>query len=609
MHLHARHPPSGSKIAPGGRKQATVTRLRPAKASPADKNTSAGAPTVTTDAKDKQTTQPSKITVTQLDGPKLHGFENVGKPGFDKGAAEADTHVVLDHPTPNRAEVLRNIVFITSECAPWSKTGGLGDVMGALPKALAERGHRVMVVVPRYANYPEAFDTGKRHDVLGAEVGYFHHVSRGVDYVFVDHPAFPRPGGIYADAHGVYGDNQFRFTLLTLAALEAPLVLPLGEAGLYGQECIFVANDWHTSLAPVYLAAKYRPYGVYSAARSVLAIHNLKHQGVFSPRTYGGLGLPGDWYGALEWQYPPHQRQGAYEEEGRAVNHMKAGIITADRVVTVSPGYADEIKGWLGGCGMEGLLSGRGFVLNGIVNGIDTEEWDPASDPHLPANYSDQDFVEGKAACKKALQQELGLPVNPDIPLVAFIGRLDPQKGADILLEAVGGMLRHENMQLVCLGTGDKGLEDGMRWLEGEFRDKARGWVGFNVPLSHRLTAAADIVLMPSRFEPCGLNQLYAMRYGAVPVAHKTGGLKDTVIDFDPFAAPGGVGTGWTYTECNAHGLGTTLHLALKTYRDHRDDFRGIQRRGMARDASWDLAAQQYEQVFTWAATDAPYCR
>lgn len=463
-----------------------------------------------------------------------------------------------------------------------------------------------MVVAPRYVDYPEPKDTQKRISVLDAEIGYFHYFHKGVDWVFIDHPSYKGRGGLYADKNGEFGDNQFRFALLSLAALEAPLQLPLGDKGLYGQECIFMCNDWHTALIPVYLAAKYRPFGVYKDSRSILAIHNLCHQGVFSPWTYSKLGLPNDWYGALEYQYPPHKRQGSWAEEGRSVNHIKAGITTADRLVTVSPGYADEIRTWLGGWGMEGLLDQRSFVLNGIVNGIDGDEWNPATDPHIPCKYDVDTFVEGKLKCKLALQAELGLPVNEHIPLIAFIGRLDPQKGADILLGAAPRMLEQNDVQLVCLGSGSADLEEGLRWLESTYKNKARGWVGFNVPFSHRLTAAADILLMPSRFEPCGLNQLYAMRYGTVPVAHRTGGLKDTVIDFNPWSQ---TGTGWTYTDCCPEGLLGAVGNAVKTLKAHRDDFRLLQKRGMMRNSSWDLAAQQYEQIFNWARVDEPYCK
>jgi len=537
----------------------------------------------------------------------------------EKPARTAETEQVAPAPkkekavlqrSPVRAEAtvpppknLRNLVFVTSEVAPWSKTGGLGDVLGSLPIALASRGHRVMVVAPRYAEYPEAAWSGVNQELLGNTVAYYHHEKQGVDFVFIDHPSFPRPGGLYADEHGVYGDNQFRYMLLSLAALEAPLNVPLGEKGLYGEDCIFIANDWHAALVPVYLAAKYRSHGVYQNARSIMAIHNLRHQGVYPPGTFASLGLPDWWYGAVEYQYPPHLRQGAYEEEGRSVNHLKGGIITADRVVTVSPGYSEEIKTYLGGWGMEGMLSSRAPVLNGIVNGIDMDEWDPAQDTMIATNYDITNFREGKAANKVALQKELGLPVNPDIPLIAFIGRLDFQKGADIALQAAPWMMS-QGVQLVCLGTGSQDLEDGLRWLEAAYPDQARGWVGFNVRMSHFITAAADILLMPSRFEPCGLNQLYAMRYGTVPVAHQTGGLKDTVIDFNPFSQ---TGTGWTYQNCDAQGLMHATGLALNTLKHHQEDFRKLQKRGMERDSSWNNSAQQYEQIFDWAAFDSPY--
>jgi starch synthase len=528
-----------------------------------------------------------------------------GKSSNDKsnGTKAPETSGTTPKPKVPQATTPRNLVFVTSEVAPWSKTGGLGDVLGSLPVALAARGHRVMVVTPRYGNYQEPVNSGVKIQIMGAEVTYFHYPHKGVDFVFVDHPSYPRPGGLYADDHGVYGDNQFRYMLLCLAGLEAPLQLPLGERGLYGQDCVFIANDWHAALVPVYLAAKYRPHGVYSNARSVMAIHNLRHQGVYPPSTYESLGLPAEWYGALEYQYPPHLRQGSYAEEGRSVNTLKAGITTADRVVTVSPGYSEEIRTWLGGWGLEGMLSDRGFVLNGIVNGIDDDDWNPAVDQHLVKNYNTTNFKAGKAACKAALQEELGLPVNPNIPLLAFIGRLDYQKGADIVLQAAPWMMS-QGVQLVCLGTGSPDLENGLRWLEAAYHDQARGWVGFNVPFSHRLTAAADILLMPSRFEPCGLNQLYAMQYGTVPVAHSTGGLRDTVLDFDPFTQ---TGTGWTFASCDASGLMHATGLALHTLREYPEDFMGIQKRGMQRDSSWNGAAEQYEQIFEWALVDQPY--
>lgn len=494
-----------------------------------------------------------------------------------------------------------NIVFVTSEVAPFSKTGGLGDVCGSLPIALAARGHRVMVVSPGYNDFG-ATQSNVNVPILETTAGLSHLKRKGVDMVFVTHPSYQRQG-LYSDTSGVYGDNQFRFMMLSLAAMEAPLQLEI-DGSTYGQDCVFVANDWHAALVPVYLASKYRPNGVYNNARSIIAIHNLRHQGVYAPGTFELLSLPGTWYGAVEFQYPPHLRQGAYEEEGRCINTLKGGIATADRIVTVSPGYAQEIQTVEGGWDLNPLLSSRSYVLNGILNGIDDVVWNPQTDSFIGQQYSADNVVEGKAAAKRALQHELGLP-EKDVLMVGFIGRLDYQKGADLVLGVAPWLLAHD-VQMVCLGTGDPSLEAGMRWLESSFPDRARAWVGFNESVSHRITAAADILLMPSRFEPCGLNQLYAMRYGTVPVAHSTGGLKDTVLNFDPFQ---GVGTGWTFSPCTEEAFRVALNHAMTTYWNYPDSFVALRASGMARNSSWDQAAQEYERVFGWALADPPYCK
>ncbi|CAI5959060.1 unnamed protein product [Closterium sp. NIES-65] len=717
------------------------------------------------------------------------------------------------HPSPLfPPSTTTSIVFVASEVAPYSKTGGLADVVGSLPVALAARGHRVMVVAPRYMNgvtdklYAGAFDmqvgregelAARGHRVMvvaprymdgvtdklyagafdmqcrikcfcfeGAhEVAFFHEFRDGVDFVFVDHPSYHRPGTPYGDQNGTFGDNQFRFTLLCHAACEAPLQLELGGF-TYGEKVLFIANDWHAGLLPVLVASNYRPHGVYKDARTILAIHNLSHQGVEPGYTFGSLGVPGDWYGALEWVFPEWARKHELDkgeavnilkgaivtadrivtvspvckhelDKGEAVNILKGAIVTADRIVTVSPheldkgeavnilewaiavrivtvssGYAWEMAtvkgGWVGshahgyaweiatveggwgphllanstthlrpsplfpsslplhtlqgyaweittvegGWGLDGLLRGRSFVLNGrklhirlkshlitmahelawgtfspliaektpprslpspclpplsvcmhtppssplppvpatygvtngvdvvdgnpachgqacsvtngvdmvdgnpachgqacsvtngvdvvdgnpachgqacsVTNGVDVVDWNPATDKHIPSQYTAADMA-GKAACKAALQQELGLPVRPDVPLIGFIGRLDWQKGPDVIQAGVPELMT-DDVQFIMLGSGDAEYESWMAWAEGEYRDKFRGWVGFSVPVAHRMTAGCDILLMPSRFEPCGLNQLYAMRYGTIPVVHATGGLRD----FDP---------------------------------------------------------------------------
>ncbi|WOG92774.1 hypothetical protein DCAR_0312050 [Daucus carota subsp. sativus] len=511
--------------------------------------------------------------------------------------------------------VTYNIVFVSSEAAPYSKTGGLGDVCGSLPIALAERGHRVMVVTPRYQHggpsdkrYASATDTECRAKVFCSggvqEVAFYHEYRSGVDWVFVDHPSYHRPGTPYGDVYGAFGDNQFRFTLLCHAACEAPLVLPLGGF-TYGENCLFLANDWHAGLVPVLLAAKYRPHGVYKDARSILVIHNLAHQGVEPAATYSNLGLPPEWYGALGWVFPTWARTHALDT-GEAVNVLKGAIVTSDRILTVSEGYSWEIRTPEGGYGLQELLDSRKVVVNGITNGIDETEWNPSNDENIPSHYSIED-LSGKVQCKVALQKELGLPVRPDCPLIGFIGRLDYQKGIDIILSATPELLQ-DDIQFVMLGSGEKQYEEWMRAAESSFKEKFRGWVGFNVPISHRITAGCDILLMPSRFEPCGLNQLYAMRYGTVPVVHATGGLRDTVQTFNPYALDGrGEGTGWAFTPLTRESMIAALRTAVATYRDHKDSWDGLVKRGMERNSSWDNAAVKYEQVFEWVFLDPPY--
>ncbi|KAI4337976.1 hypothetical protein L6164_016335 [Bauhinia variegata] len=507
------------------------------------------------------------------------------------------------------------IVFVTAEAAPYSKTGGLGDVCGSLPIALAARGHRVMVVSPRYQHgtsenqkFACAVDLNcptKLFCFGGVqEVGFFHEYRKGVDWVFVDHPSYHRPGNPYGDNYGGFGDNQFRFTLLCHAALEAPLVLPLGGF-TYGEKCLFLANDWHAGLVPVLLAAKYRPHGVYKDARSILVIHNLAHQGVEAAITYNNLGLPPEWRAALEWVFPTWARTHALDT-GEAVNFLKGAIVTADRILTVSQGYSWEITTSEGGYGLHELLYSRRSVLNGITNGIDVSEWDPSSDKHLDAHYSADD-LSGKVRCKISLQKELDLPVRPECPLIGFIGRLDYQKGIDLIRLATPEILE-DDVQFVMLGSGNPHYEDWMKATEVAYRDKFRGWVGFNVPISHRITAGCDILLMPSMFEPCGLNQLYAMRYGTIPVVHCTGGLRDTVQHYNPYADEGhGEGTGWTFSPPTKENMLMALRFALQTYREYDSSWVGLMKRGMTSNFTWINAAIQYEQLFEWAFLDPPY--
>ncbi|GAQ91856.1 hypothetical protein KFL_008700010 [Klebsormidium nitens] len=499
-----------------------------------------------------------------------------------------------DPPPPLAGENVMNVVVVAAECAPWSKTGGLGDVVGALPKALAKRGHRVMVVAPRYSNYAEGWETGvRRHYIVmgqDQEVGYFHGFIDGVDYVFVDAPCF------HAAADNIYGgsrqDIMYRCITLCKAAVEAVWHVPCGGIPYGDSNLVFVANDWHTALLPVYLQAYYRDTGLMEYARAVLVIHNMAHQGRGPVAEFPWLGLPQHYLDKFKLYDPIG---------GEHMNIFMAGLITAHRLVAVSHGYAWECQTQDGGWGLDGVLRDHGWKLRGVVNGIDTQEWHPERDTFLRddgyQNYGVASLEAGKAACKAALQRELGLPERPDTPLLGFIGRLDYQKGVDIIQQALP-WLTGQDCQLVMLGTGRPDLEDFFRSAEASHHDKVRGWVGFSVKMAHRITAGCDLLLMPSRFEPCGLNQLYAMQYGTVPVVHSVGGLRDTVQPFNPFDNSG---TGWTFERAEANGLIDAVGNALYTYRDFRDSFRDLQRRGMTQDLSWEAAAAQYEETLVAA--------
>ncbi|XVF60544.1 hypothetical protein PTKIN_Ptkin08bG0056300 [Pterospermum kingtungense] len=526
--------------------------------------------------------------------PAAEEDENLTKAGLEE-ADEADAPAIEgEKPPPLAGANVMNVILVAAECAPWIKTGGLGDVAGSLPKALARRGHRVMVVVPRYADYAEPQETGvrKRYKVDGQdiEVSYFQAYIDGVDFVFVDAPVFRHmQSNIYA---GNRADILKRMVLFCKAAVEVPWYVPCGGICYGDGNLVFIANDWHTALLPVYLKAYYRDNGLMSFTRSVLVIHNIAHQGRGPVEDFRYVGLP-EHYLDLFKLYDP--------VGGEHFNIFAAGLKTADRVVTVSHGYAWELKTSEGGWGLHGIINESDWKLRGIVNGIDPKDWNPQYDVHLKSdgytNYSLETLKTGKAQCKAALQKELGLPVREDVPLIGFIGRLDHQKGVDLIAEAIPWMVG-QDVQLVMLGTGRRDLEEMLRQFESQHRNKVRGWVGFSVKTAHRITAGADILLMPSRFEPCGLNQLYAMSYGTIPVVHAVGGLKDTVQPFNPFEESG---LGWTFDSADVNKLIHALGNCLLTYREYKQSWEGLQRRGMMQDLSWDNAAQKYEEVLVAA--------
>ena len=486
------------------------------------------------------------------------------------------------------------ICSVTAEIAPFSKTGGLGDVAAALPPALTALGHRVVTVTPRYRAYREAWDTGQRlrFPLFGHlhEVRLFHaRTESHGDIVFIDHPAICR-GGIYGDEHGSYGDNLFRFALLSRSAIEvARQFRPGGQAPLADEGPVrFLTHDWHAGLLPVYLRAHYQSQGLLKDARSVHVIHNLAHQGQASMSTFGGLDLPG--------------RYGSTVEMDGALNCLKAALVSTDHIVTVSPTYAREICTPGFGCGLDGILRGRRPVISGILNGIDTQGWNPSVDPHIPHQYGAEVFDEpedetvrgasgGKALCKAALQSEMGLPVRADVPLVGFVGRLTGQKGID-LLEHVGGWLAASGTaQLVILGTGERRYEQALARLAQRWQGRVVARLAFDNGLAHRITAGSDILAMPSRFEPCGLNQLYALAYGTVPVVHATGGLADTVPSFNPSSDSG---LGWAFSPPTVEAFRQAMGFAIQTWHRYPSTFRRIARRGMAPDRGWEASAWAY---------------
>lgn len=498
-----------------------------------------------------------------------------------------------------------NIIIVSFEVAPWSKTGGLGDVVGGLAPALAARGNRVMTFSPRHDQYKDAWDTNVTCDLLVGDrveqVRYFHTYKRGVDRVFVDHPLYlakvwgKTNSKLYGPMAGKdYQDNQLRFSLFAQAAIEAARILDLNcsesASGPYGEDVIFVVNDWHSALLPCYLKANYQSKGLFKNAKVAFCIHNMAYQGRFAPQDFSLLNLPDSFRSSFDFF-------DGYDipVKGRKINWLKAGMLESNIVLTVSPNYALEI---LSGPdrGVELDTTARFTDVKGITNGMDVHEWDPSTDKYLVVNYDSTTVLEAKPTLKEALQAEVGLPIDPSIPILGFIGRLEEQKGSDILAAAVSEILK-ENVQLVVLGTGKKYLEKQLEELEVKYPTKARGVVKFSVPLAHLITAAADFMLVPSRFEPCGLIQLYAMRYGTIPTVASTGGLVDTVID-----GVTGFQTGKAFNvKCDevdpadVQALITTVRRALKSYgtSSHNKMIQAC----MAQDLSWKGPAKLWEDV------------
>lgn len=479
------------------------------------------------------------------------------------------------------AEPLK-ILFVASECAPFAKAGGLGDVVGALPKALKDLGHDVRVLLPRY-------DTIKAETIhhqaplgvpmMGTELWCGVEETRlphsDVPVYLLDHRELYGRGYIYDPPNGFAGDNLVRFATLSRAAFW------LGRH-LQWVPDVFHCHDWPTAAIPLYANTIERdtPFG---RAATVLTIHNMAHQGLFPKSQLPLTHLPWSLF-----------RQDGIESHD-AVGLLKGGLYHSTMITAVSPKYAQEIRTREGGFGLEHIVNLRGRDLVGVLNGIDEQIWDPRTDRFLPAHY-DADELSEKLLCKRALQREFGLDQRDDVPLVAVVSRLNDQKGTDVIADVVPELLRL-GVQLVVLGSGDPRTEAKFAAWSHRGGGRMRAWLGFDEGMSHRITAGADLFLMPSRFEPCGLTQMYSQRYGTLPIVRATGGLDDTVEQYDG----NGGGTGFKFWDLSHRSVIETVRWAADVWRRRPDHIRAMQIRSMKKRMGWDVSALHYQDVYRWA--------
>ena len=477
---------------------------------------------------------------------------------------------------PAEKQYKKRILFVAAEALPYVKTGGLGDVAAALPKALVKEGYDVRVVLPLYFNIPDKFRTTMQY--LGCcyvslawryqYCGVFTQKYDGVTYYFLDNEYYFKRNGIY----GHYDDAE-RFAFFSKAALEA---LPI----MNFTPDIIHCHDWHTGLTPVYLDVYYRNVPYCKNARTVFTIHNIQFQGKYGNEICDDiLGLPADKKSLVQYQ--------------NCVNFMKGAIECSNKVTTVSPTYANEILNSYYSFGLQDILGARKYKLSGIINGIDVETNDPATDKALFKNY-DKNTVADKAANKKGLQQMLNLDQNPNVPVIGMVTRLTEQKGMELIASVFEEILS-KGVQMVVLGSGDWKYESLLKDMQKRFPDKLRAVLGFSGDLASKIYAGADIFLMPSKFEPCGLSQMISMRYGTIPIVRETGGLKDTVVPYNGVTKQG---TGFTFYSYNAHDMLYAIERAVGLYYDYKDDWKQLVQNAMSQDFSWNNICKQYIALY-----------
>ncbi len=486
------------------------------------------------------------------------------------------------------------VLFIAAECAPFAKTGGLADVVGALPKALAGLGHETRLVMPFYKSMR---DSGWGKTLVKSSVHFPAWVPETrvlrefdiredklpgseIPVWMLDQPLYYERERFYGDEKGDYADNLDRFAFFAHAALQACIATGWIPDVIH-------AHDWHAGLVPVYLRTLYSKSPLAKAS-VVYTVHNLAYQGLFPDHQFVHLGLPGELFIAEQLEF--------YGQ----VNFMKAALLFADRVNTVSPRYADEIRGQEFGCGLDGVLRKRGETLSGIINGLDYSEWSPEHDKHLPAHYSVQ-ALDRKKQVKAELLKLCGFEGDDDLPLLAVISRLDNMKGLN-LIEEIMDYLMHMDLRLVLLGTGDPRFHESFQRVAEMYPDRCSVHLKFDNAVAHLIEGGSDIFLMPSRFEPCGLNQLISLRYGTVPVVRAVGGLADTVKEYDPKT---GLGNGFTFHEFSSMGLFNAIQRALEAYKDSQL-WAKIQKTGMSADYSWAASARAYVTLYEKSLSDLP---
>lgn len=482
-----------------------------------------------------------------------------------------------------------NILVASSEVVPFAKTGGLADVCGALPVEINRLGHQAIVFMPAFRTIYEAGqkieETGVKFDIpVGTKVVQGNLLKSkipdsDVDVYFVNRPEYFDRAGIYRDETSDFNDNCERFVFFCRAVMESIRALDLPVD-------IIHCNDWPTGLIPALLDIEYRHAPKYEKIATILTIHNLAYQGSF---WHWDMLLTG-----LDWKYFNWHQMEFYNQ----LNLLKTGIVFADAITTVSPKYAEEIQTPELGCGLEGVLADRRDVLTGIINGVDYSSWSPENDKLIPMSFSVENWREGKAACKKALQQRLNLPDRLDVPMFGLVGRLAEQKGWDLVIEVMRSWVPRVEAQWVILGTGDEHFHDELRELADAHPGKVSAQLTFSNELAHQIEAGADIFLMPSRFEPCGLNQLYSLRYGTIPVVHYTGGLADTIHDATPDAIANRTATGFCFDEFNANGLQDAMRRAFDMFTKKPGEWGQLVETAMQEDWSWEKSAKQYIELY-----------